>query len=216
MYYKVRKFYYFTLSAFLMLALFVISKPAITTQETDTVRLAISTEITKVVLPVLKTANPVKALSFGWSISQDFYAAASVQAYGFFMSTDEGSRIGFAIDSFLGYNQNPRDYLASSNFQNSQTSFLQNKEKFKPFDTNVYILYNTLERSALEQSAERFSINAAGRIAGTSVGRQDLSLPPLTRWISVQDGITKEFYCLAIFSGEVNKYEGPCKQDHYE
>lgn len=34
-------------------------------------------------------------------------------------------------------------------------------------------------------------------------------------WATMQDGVTGQIYCVAIFNGETNKYLGECKRDYY-
>ena len=45
-----------------------------------------------------------------------------------------------------------------------------------------------------------------GSVAGASVA---------SPWVTMQDAVTGQNYCLAVYNGHVNKYLGECKDDYY-
>lgn len=54
----------------------------------------------------------------------------------------------------------------------------------------------------------------AGMVSG-----QTVDVPPIANmhraWVTIQDNMTGQLYCLAIYNGEVNKYIGECVDEYY-
>ena len=217
MYYKVKQFYYFTLSAFLMLVFFIVSSPANSPKEVTSTR----TELISVVMTSSKTmlanASPTIMLSLGWSLSEDFYIAATKGAYQFFASVDDNASVGTALIAFSGewFPQDQNQDL-TLNKKNDKASLENSKKEIAPFDTNVYILYNTFDQGYMTpgESTSDLEFGGEGVVAGMSWYNES-AIPSAPQWINVQDSITGDLYCLAIFYGEVNKYDGLCKNEYY-
>jgi hypothetical protein len=68
---------------------------------------------------------------------------------------------------------------------------------------------------------EKWSTKIFPRVAGISIVRQmpeehNLNLQHFSNpWVSLQDPITHKFHCVAIYGGEINRYEGSCVEEYY-
>jgi hypothetical protein len=51
-----------------------------------------------------------------------------------------------------------------------------------------------------------------GQVAGTSTDNSPVNTKQ--PWVTIQDNLTGQLYCLAVYNGTVNKYLGPCKYDY--
>lgn len=51
------------------------------------------------------------------------------------------------------------------------------------------------------------------------VSGEEIKTPPIANmhkaWVTIQDNMTGQLYCLAIYNGEVNKYIGECVDEYY-
>ncbi|HEV8601698.1 MAG TPA: hypothetical protein VGQ87_03855 [Patescibacteria group bacterium] len=54
-----------------------------------------------------------------------------------------------------------------------------------------------------------------GLVAGTWLFEKEQPVNSQAQpWVTVQDNMTGQLFCLAIYDGEVNKYSGPCRYDY--
>jgi len=81
------------------------------------------------------------------------------------------------------------------------------------------LLFGLFEKAASssfgqEPIAQSGNVNE-GLVAGASLSEKEQPVNNQAQpWVTMQDNMTGQLYCLAIYDGEVNKYLGPCKYDY--
>ena len=64
----------------------------------------------------------------------------------------------------------------------------------------------------------RTIVKTIGTVAGASIDLRAMTDPVNSQnqpWVTMRDALTGQYYCLAVYNGEVNKYLGPCKFDYH-
>lgn len=140
----------------------------------------------------------LEPFAFIWNTSEAFYQDTSNQALALLKPTDT------MVEFTLRFN---KQYQSDKIAAHSDISL----SGYMALDPLINIVPVSDAEKLLDPYFSEEGFESEGRVAGESIGAGFEDKNPV--WLTIPDSLNGEVYCLAIFDGVVNSYQGPCVFD---
>ncbi len=227
MYYKVEQTYY-TLSAVALFGVMFVFSPS-TSVEVKDFQTQIIAQVRVAFNQTISDVDLVEPLDLVWSGIDSFYLAGSQQALAIIPAVEIPDSVHLA---FQQVSDKSIKFLAS-NFEKVLPQPIPAVEYpqelaqapvyniVPPFTDSRQEAYNGYVREEIstnvvpsQELATEDTVSSSASVLGITTDEQPLNSIS-TPWVTLEDNITGQKYCVAIYNSEVNKYLGECKHDYY-
>ncbi len=232
MYNRVEQTYYL-FSAIALLGVMFVFAPA-STKEMANFQTEILNQTEMAINQVLGDINVVEPLQMVYLAVSDFYNASSEETLAMIPSVEVPEYVNVAFQKatvattkfFAKGLENvlpapelaivPSSEVALAPLYNIVPPFTEtNIEAYNVQAPELAVTTEVFSTQELVDIEEISQAQVQGFVAGTYVDLEqpvnDMSRP----WVTLQDNMTGQTYCVAIYNNEVNKYLGECKRDYY-
>ncbi len=219
MYKQVEQTFY-TLSIFVLLGLMFVARPANKTFEgvsTAEFKEGIVRQFRVAVDQILVPVHPVSELSLLWQSIDKFYFTSSQEVLVVIPAIEMPDGVQVALDRLA--------FAVAEGLRGHQSfsvqSVVQNPSHDVSGETRVSLLNKaldlakSLQRNLAIETASRAIISApTGSVAGLSINSVEAANSRQKPWVTLEDNLTGQKYCVAIYNSTVNKYLGECDADY--
>jgi len=232
MYHKVEQTFYI-LSAMALMGIMFVFAPS-TSKEVADFQQQILGQTEIAFKQVLGDTNLLEPLELVWSGIDDFYLAASEETLAMIPVVEVPDSVHLAFQkattasvAFIakGLENVLPPQPVERNLSQAEDPIYNIVPPFIDNDQDVYALrevpplpISTMVVPSQEMAAVEDVITTvvgSGTVAGEYIELEQPVNDAARPWVTLQDNMTGQTYCVAIYNNEVNKYLGECKRDYY-